>query len=541
MRAFSANSGSRMPRAAPPAPSTSTSRPASATSRLTVRSRTMPAPSVLSAYQPSPSRFSVLARAGRLRALARRMRERERLELERDGDVEALAAFPRELPRPSRETVERRQQPLVAHLLRGRARERLVDLRRSRMRDGIADDGVAVHAAILRRLHRRRYRLRYCDSSWSAFVNVQVRVMCRMSVSRLMSGGNAANGPDISTMRTAAASRMRLPDVRLISTFSTLPSALDRHREEQAAVELLLARGLRVVEVADALDLEPPILDVAREAVLLRARADEAALRTLLVRLHVLRDLRLEAHRLQRLLHELVGRRQVGLLLDVGAASAATAAPARCDSCVMSSRVCFSSASTFCVATATCWSGAFFGSTGNGVLARRFASVLPPPSRLRLGEDVRLGGLGRRLGVDERHFERRSLVGQRLQVERPEVDGEHDEVDEAPKCRSRPQAGGRGAARAAPRAGSSRAAARRRARCARSGAAADGGRPTGTPGDDQRLGRARRGPSCAGPSRDGGPARAGRARPARSRVRQWSTACGGVARCGTDEVGRLRL
>ena len=48
--------------------------------------------------------------------------------------------------------------------------------------------------------------------------------MCRTSVSRLMSGGNAAKGADISTIFTAAASSIDCPDERLISTFSTLPS-----------------------------------------------------------------------------------------------------------------------------------------------------------------------------------------------------------------------------------------------------------------------------------------------------------------------------
>jgi hypothetical protein len=38
-------------------------------------------------------------------------------------------------------------------------------------------------------------------------------------VSRLMSGGNGANGADISTILTAAASSTRCPDERLISTF----------------------------------------------------------------------------------------------------------------------------------------------------------------------------------------------------------------------------------------------------------------------------------------------------------------------------------
>ncbi len=68
----------------------------SGTSRLTVRSRTMPAPSVLSAYQCVAFAHQRIARAGRLRALARLARDRERVELERHGDVEAAPAFARE-------------------------------------------------------------------------------------------------------------------------------------------------------------------------------------------------------------------------------------------------------------------------------------------------------------------------------------------------------------------------------------------------------------------------------------------------------------
>jgi hypothetical protein len=41
----------------------------------------------------------------------------------------------------------------------------------------------------------------------------------------------------------------------------------------------------------------------------------------------------------------------------------------------------FSSSRTCCSATVTSLFGASFGSTGNGVFARRSASVLPPPSR----------------------------------------------------------------------------------------------------------------------------------------------------------------
>ena len=50
-------------------------------------------------------------------------------------------------------------------------------------------------------------------------------------------------------------------------------------------------------------------------------------------------------------------------------------------SCVMSSLVSFSSVSTFWLATASSVLLLSLGRTGNGVFARRLASVLPPPSR----------------------------------------------------------------------------------------------------------------------------------------------------------------
>lgn len=52
----------------------------------------------------------------------------------------------------------------------------------------------------------------------------------------------------------------------------------DRHRHEQAPVEFA-PRFLGIIEGTDALDLEPPILDVAREAVFLDVGAEESLAR----------------------------------------------------------------------------------------------------------------------------------------------------------------------------------------------------------------------------------------------------------------------
>ena len=66
----------------------------------------------------------------------------------------------------------------------------------------------------------------YSLSSLSDWVNVQVRVISRMSVSLVMSGGSGEKGAASLTIRTAAASRIRWPEDLSISTFSTLPSLL---------------------------------------------------------------------------------------------------------------------------------------------------------------------------------------------------------------------------------------------------------------------------------------------------------------------------
>jgi len=92
-----------------------------------------------------------------------------------------------------------------------------------------------------------------------------------------------------------------------------LAVGLEPHGDLQRPVEPAPARLLRIVEVADALDLQAPVVHVHREAVLGGARADELLARALLVGLVVAPDLRLEALDLQALLDQLL-RRAVGLL-----------------------------------------------------------------------------------------------------------------------------------------------------------------------------------------------------------------------------------
>ena len=117
-----------MPRAAPPAPSTSTSRPASATPRLWVRSRTMPGPSVLSPNQPPPSRFSVFTAPDSCARGLCAIGERKRLELEGHRDVESLPAVSRKCLDGREKAVQRREQPLIGQRLPRCTRKRLVDL-----------------------------------------------------------------------------------------------------------------------------------------------------------------------------------------------------------------------------------------------------------------------------------------------------------------------------------------------------------------------------------------------------------------------------
>ena len=270
--------------------------------------------------------------------------------------------------------------------------------------------------------------------------------------------------------------------------------ALDRHGEQQAAVQLLLARGLRIVEVADALDLEAPVLDIAGEPVLLRARADEAALGPLLVRLHVLGDLRFELHRLERALHQFVRR---AAARSAPRRRPASAGPRRSAPIAVASSARASAARAFprvCVATATCCSGLFFGSTGSGVFARRSASVLPPPSRFACARMSALVGFADGLGVDQRHLERRSLVDQVLEVERREMDHQHDACTSS----ETPSAVGQELVVA------------RRGAVPRGGIVAGGSAPAGAIRAVRRTGPWRAGGGCGRDRRDDGQRLAGR-------------------------------
>ena len=107
-------------------------------------------------------------------------------------------------------------------------------------------------------------------------------------------------------MRIAAASSMRWPEDLLTSTLSTLPSLSYRDAELQLAEDLLAARLLGVIQVADAFHFDAPILDILREAVFLRACADEFAARQFLVVIPILVDLRFEARHFQGFLYQFI-------------------------------------------------------------------------------------------------------------------------------------------------------------------------------------------------------------------------------------------
>ena len=123
-----------------------------------------------------------VARACGSSACALLGRQRKRIELEGRGYVETHASLGRKSFGRGGKAIERRKQALVAHRLAGRSRERGVYQRRFTVRNGIADDGVAVghdrriglHASMMeatriiaRRADRRtlfteRRRSRYC-------------------------------------------------------------------------------------------------------------------------------------------------------------------------------------------------------------------------------------------------------------------------------------------------------------------------------------------------------------------------------------------
>src|SRR5687768_15591256 len=89
----------------------------------------------------------------------------------------------------------------------------------------------------------------------------------------------------------------------------------DGHREAQVAVDLAAGLG-GIVDRADALHLEPPVLLVLREAVLRGIRADELLAGALLVLLDLAVDLRLQAHRREREVGEIAPARLGAGLLE---------------------------------------------------------------------------------------------------------------------------------------------------------------------------------------------------------------------------------
>ena len=283
----------------------------------------------------------------------------------------------------------------------------------------------------------RFFAMRRCERhtthslrSSSPFVNIQVRVMCRTSVSRLMSGGNAANGADISTIFTAAASSTRLPRRAVDLDVLDAAVAADRHRQQQAAVELERARRLGIVEVADALDLGPPVLDVAREPVFLGARADEAALRPLLVDLDVLRDARLDAASPRACAASArsptAGPRARGASTGFGIAGAVGALLMR----VISSRASCSSTSSRCAATAISPRRRSPSAAPAAASSRaRFASVLPPPSRLACARMSASAGLAFDFALTSATSSGGVRSVTRFGIERPEPDREQHGVD----------------------------------------------------------------------------------------------------------------
>src|SRR6266536_2866191 len=93
-----------------------------------------------------------------------------------------------------------------------------------------------------------------------------------------------------------------------------------------------------------------------------------------------------------RCINSLLLGKSMGSGASVGLATGGAIAGAAL-SCAISSLACFSNCSTFCVATASSLLALSRGRTGNGVLARRLASVFPPPSRLACARISALVGL----------------------------------------------------------------------------------------------------------------------------------------------------
>src|ERR1035437_3158425 len=165
---------------------------------------------------PIPKIDSVY-RTGIQRIASMRCYEIPRLVLERQCHIDALAAAGAEIGDARNKAVKRRKQPHGSDILPGVTREFGVDGRRHAVSHRIAYDGVVVSHELDQP---------YSVNNWSERAKVQVRVMLRMSVSFVMSTGKAAYGAARCTMRSAASSSIFCPDERLISIFSTSPSAL---------------------------------------------------------------------------------------------------------------------------------------------------------------------------------------------------------------------------------------------------------------------------------------------------------------------------
>ena len=78
----------------------------------------------------------------------------------------------------------------------------------------------------------------------------------------------------------------------------------DRHRYLHRTVNAARARLFGVIEIADAFDFLPPVVDVGREAIFLRAPADELPPWPLLIRAVLLGYFRFEPRDFDRFLHQ---------------------------------------------------------------------------------------------------------------------------------------------------------------------------------------------------------------------------------------------
>ena len=125
----SASNGPTMPRAAPPAPSTTILRPVSACRWLTVTSRMKPTPSVLSPTKRPSTMLIVLTARRSLRRGAVLFAQRERRLFVRHRDVQALAAGCAEAAHGRFENCRLGLDELVSEPLAGLPREHRMDQR----------------------------------------------------------------------------------------------------------------------------------------------------------------------------------------------------------------------------------------------------------------------------------------------------------------------------------------------------------------------------------------------------------------------------